>query len=296
MVWLWFSTILNQLKPSRAVQVLVALFFFSLAWINCTKSNSKGFVTPSVNLISLVTVAGKPLLSWNIDDSKQVYLTSRKVEVTGICPRDLDLTIALNDTVQTPGVTCAATGKFIWTKVFDQDDTFTLKIATAKDPSLSLSQKFIIDTLAPPPPEITTNGGLPYASPTANFVVTGTVADASSVEADAVGAVSLALPAFSYSTHLSWGTSRVYSFVAVDFAGNRSTPSTITVQFQIPTEMALTGVSTFGLAADLVGDAGNSLSSQSGGAFGAPSGPLTSTGGGLTLSLGLVNVGFLPDP
>lgn len=271
------------------------MFLFIFVFANCTKNNAKGFLTPTVYAITLSAASGKPLTSWNIDDLQQVYLTTRNLELTGSCPRDTEVSVSVSGVVEPKNLKCDSFGKFTWAKTFETDGPVELKLVSLKDPKLQSSRKFVIDSIPPLMPEVTTNGGLNFASSTAAFELTGVIAeDAVLVEADAAGTMNLSLPSFTFATQLGWGQSRIYSFVAKDFAGNRSAPVSITVQYQMPTEIAQSGMTSFGLASDIVGTAGGYFASTAGESFETSSGPILSSGGTIQLTLGLVNIGFLP--
>lgn len=289
--------LLRHLISNRTPVTVAVVLCISFLLVNCTKTNSKGFLTPSINEITLLTAMGKPISKWNKDESGKVYLTSRTLEFTGTCPRDSSLVITLNGVAESKSLTCASTGKFTWTKVLLEDGPLELKIASSKDSSIQVSKKFEIDSIPPSAPIVTTNGGLGFSSPTSSFQIDGsTDADSIRVESDATGTMSLALPLYSFATSLGWAQSRVYSFVAIDFAGNRSTPTTITVQYQLPTELSQSTLSSVGLEDEITGNGGTVLSTVSGEAMGSSTGALLSSGGNITLTLGFSNVGFLPDP
>lgn len=249
----WFST---------ALGATIALIVFT----NCAKppaSDEGG--NSEVQKLDINTLQGLKKDQWKIDTKNNAYINSRNISVTGTCTAINRITAFVNGAPIGESIPCDSNNsfKFNYTALMDGNylfhfQKFSVDQQSASDTPAPLSetrpasssvtisaagateQNVVVDTVPPSLPVITTNGGSDMLIFDNTFSIIGTTdLDTINVlQVDSTRPASLnfnlnssGLGAFQMDGTAEWGTSVLYSFVAVDLAGNQSAPARIRVGY-----------------------------------------------------------------
>lgn len=186
--------------------------------------------------ITIDAINSAPPAQWRLDALGKAYVNRSKVQITGYCPRGIrQVKLTSAGSALGANADCGVDGRFAWSGNLP-DATYPLSfnpVFGGTPPPRAFpptQQTLVVDTVPPPPPVILTNRGIAIRSLNPSISLEGeNDADADTMQVTGQGSLrpihGIAL--FDFDVSLAAGETRTVTFVAVDFAGNRSDPTTI---------------------------------------------------------------------
>jgi hypothetical protein len=231
-------------------------FFFAQCLFFTLSACTKMSITATGREIAAVRDAKAPVFVTRAQDTTpdtlsrdpkgRIHTNSRTLKFEGTCTRGVLAAVVLRGSERLgEEAACDAAGKFSWSYRFEEDLHTELKLFAKMTSGLTQvggTTQWVVDTVAPNAPFVTTNLGEDFygnrqivalegwtPNETATLeTVTGSTGLVYTPAADPVMKGASDLP-FGYQIQIAEGQTRHLSFVAVDYAGNRSSPSRIGV-------------------------------------------------------------------
>lgn len=204
--------------------------------------------------IELTKFQGAPKAEWLLSEADLMWTASKELHLVGACARGVYAVQLVDDASgKKLGGTadCSNSQAFDWKYAVELDGIYSFSLwPLDRDGSIRgrpVTFRIGVNSAPPPAPVIITRGGQNFVSPTASVVLQGTViSDVGLVEAPGSDGTISFVPRsgeFSYSFNLNAGETRTISFVATNFLGTRSSPTTISVSYLPNLFLRLTALS-----------------------------------------------------
>jgi hypothetical protein len=253
------------------------------------------------SLVAISTFQGQVRADWLIISNK-AQTANATVIFTGTCARGVaDIQILINGSAS--GITdpkCQTDLTWTASKTIGIDGDYEFSFRPTKvsgDVITSgiVTQTVSIDTTVPSDPVITTNGGADIDQTSGSVSLAGTIsADTSRMTvSDSTGTLSVNTTAdtFTFTSTLTAGQSRTYTFYSYDIVGNQSGAETIIVTYLANSAPIVYAFSTFDMAtAQTSSTTTNKLHQVAGSQFITPTTLQTSSTTTTKLGTGFVNI------
>lgn len=191
-----------------------------------------------------------------ITASSRYYIKGLDVTITGTCTRGVS-TVKVGESgvggaYYTEKATCLNDGSFTWNKTYsgplDADKTLTLVAFDVDDAAMTSATDVVqvhVDNVAPPAPTVTTPASSPftYNGATSLYSIVGTIAgDAVNMTGPSGVTVTPSGANWTHDVTLTPGSSLDFTYYTYDLAGNQSTGTTQTIEWNPSISLLVAGV------------------------------------------------------